>query len=247
MAQHNVEVIAIEGIPEVGQGDDLATLLLAAATLEDGDILVLTQRVVSKAEGRLVDLNSIEPSTFSIEFARRWEKDARMVELVLRESKRIVRMDRGVIISETSHGLICANAGVDASNVPGEAVVCLLPEDPDDSATNLRGAIKERAGRDVAVIITDTFGRPWRTGQTNVAIGVAGMSPLVDYIGTRDTQGRELRVTIIAVADEIAGAAELVMGKVENVPAAIVRGYKYLPVEGSAAELIREPAQDLFR
>jgi coenzyme F420-0:L-glutamate ligase / coenzyme F420-1:gamma-L-glutamate ligase len=247
MAQHNVEVIAIEGIPEVGQGDDLATLLLAAATLEDGDILVLTQRVVSKAEGRLVDLNSIEPSTFSIEFARRWEKDARMVELVLRESKRIVRMDRGVIISETSHGLICANAGVDASNVPGEAVVCLLPEDPDASATNLRGAIKERAGRDVAVIITDTFGRPWRTGQTNVAIGVAGMSPLVDYIGTRDTQGRELRVTIIAVADEIAGAAELVMGKVENVPAAIVRGYKYLPVEGSAAELIREPAQDLFR
>jgi coenzyme F420-0:L-glutamate ligase/coenzyme F420-1:gamma-L-glutamate ligase len=247
MAQHNVEVIAIEGIPEVGQGDDLATLLLAAATLEDGDILVLTQRVVSKAEGRLVDLNSIEPSTFSIEFARRWEKDARMVELVLRESKRIVRMDRGVIISETSHGLICANAGVDASNVPGEAVVCLLPEDPDASATNLRGAIKERAGRDVAVIITDTFGRPWRTGQTNVAIGVAGMSPLVDYIGTRDTQGRELRVTIIAVADEIAGAAELVMGKVENVPAAIVRGYKYLPVEGSAAELIREPAQDLIR
>jgi coenzyme F420-0:L-glutamate ligase/coenzyme F420-1:gamma-L-glutamate ligase len=156
-------------------------------------------------------------------------------------------MERGIIISETEHGLVCANAGIDASNVEGESVVCLLPEDPDASAARLRDRLRELAGANVAVIITDTFGRPWRVGQTNVAIGVAGMCPLVDYVGTRDTQGRELRVTLIASADEIAGAAELVMGKVENVPAAIVRGYRYQAREGSGAELIREAEKDLFR
>jgi coenzyme F420-0:L-glutamate ligase / coenzyme F420-1:gamma-L-glutamate ligase len=242
-----IQVIPIRGLPEVSPGDDLAGLLLEAADLEDGDILVVTQRVVSKAESRLVDLADIAPSAFATRFAERWEKDARMVELVLRESRRIVRMERGIIIAETYHGFVCANAGIDASNVVGESTVCLLPEDPDASAEALRRAIRELAGRSVAVIITDTFGRPWRAGQTNIAIGVAGMEPLVDYIGTVDTQGRELHVTVIAAADELAGAGELVMGKVENVPAAIVRGYRYRAGEGRAASLIRDPALDLFR
>jgi coenzyme F420-0:L-glutamate ligase/coenzyme F420-1:gamma-L-glutamate ligase len=243
-----VSIIPIAGLPEVRPGDDLGRQVYEAApTLEEGDIVVVTQRVVSKAEGRLVDLASVDPSPLALNFAERWEKDPRLVELVLRESKRIVRMERGIIISETEHGLVCANAGIDASNVVGESVVCLLPEDPDASAARLRDRLRELAGANVAVIITDTFGRPWRVGQTNVAIGVAGMSPLVDYVGTRDTQGRELRVTLIASADEIAGAAELVMGKVENVPAAIVRGYRYQAREGSGAELIREAEKDLFR
>ena len=247
MRSAGIQVIPIQGLPEVIPGDDLAGLLLEATELDDGDILVVTQRVVSKAEGRLVDLADIEPSAFAEGFAARWEKDPRMVELVLRESRRIVRMERGIIIAETHHGFVCANAGIDASNVVGESTVCLLPEDPDASAAALRRAIRERAGREVAVIITDTFGRPWRAGQTNIAIGVAGMEPLVDYIGTLDTQGRELHVTVIAAADEIAGAAELVMGKVEKVPAAIVRGYRYPAGEGRAASLIRDPALDLFR
>ncbi|MPZ23332.1 MAG: coenzyme F420-0:L-glutamate ligase [Dehalococcoidia bacterium] len=242
-----MEVIALPGIPEVRPGDDLAGLLTEASDPRDGDILVVTQRIVSKAEGRLVDLAEITPSAFAQGFAQRWDKDPRMVELVLRESRRIVRMDRGIIIAETHHGLVCANAGIDASNVVGESMVCLLPVDPDASAGALRRGIRERTGADVAVVITDTFGRPWRAGQTNVAIGVAGMEPLRDYVGTRDTQGRELRVTLIAVADEIASAAELVMGKVENVPAAIVRGYAYAPADGRAAELVREPDKDLFR
>jgi coenzyme F420-0:L-glutamate ligase/coenzyme F420-1:gamma-L-glutamate ligase len=243
-----VSIIPIAGLPEVRPGDDLGRQVYEAApTLEEGDIVVVTQRVVSKAEGRLVDLASVDPSPLALNFAERWEKDPRLVELVLRESKRIVRMERGIIISETEHGLVCANAGIDASNVEGESVVCLLPEDPDASAARLRDRLRELAGANVAVIITDTFGRPWRVGQTNVAIGVAGMCPLVDYVGTRDTQGRELRVTLIASADEIAGAAELVMGKVENVPAAIVRGYRYQAREGSGAELIREAEKDLFR
>ena len=242
-----ISVLPITGIPEVRPGDDLAGQIYAAASFEAADILVVTQRVVSKAEGRLVDLASVDPSPLAVSFAERWEKDPRLVELVLRETRRIVRMERGIIISETHHGLICANAGIDASNVVGESIVCLLPEDPDASAAGLRDRLVELGAPSVAVIITDTFGRPWRVGQTNVAIGVAGMSPLVDYIGTHDTQGRELRVTLIASADEIAGAAELVMGKVENVPAAIVRGYRYDEGGGSAAELIREPEKDLFR
>ncbi|HET9199879.1 MAG TPA: coenzyme F420-0:L-glutamate ligase [Dehalococcoidia bacterium] len=243
-----VSIIPIAGLPEIRPGDDLGRLIHEAAeTFEDGDIVVVTQRVVSKAEGRLVDLASVDPSPLALNFAARWEKDPRLVELVLRESRRIVRMERGIIIAETHHGLICANAGIDASNVVGESVVCLLPEDPDASAERLRERLLELGAANVAVIITDTFGRPWRVGQTNVAIGVAGMSPLVDYIGTPDTQGRELRVTLIASADEIAGAAELVMGKVENVPAAIVRGYRFEAREGRAAELIREADKDLFR
>lgn len=243
-----VSINPIAGLPEIRPGDDLGRLIHEAAeTFEDGDIVVVTQRVVSKAEGRLVDLASVDPSPLALNFAARWEKDPRLVELVLRESRRIVRMERGIIIAETHHGLICANAGIDASNVVGESVVCLLPEDPDASAERLRERLLELGAANVAVIITDTFGRPWRVGQTNVAIGVAGMSPLVDYIGTPDTQGRELRVTLIASADEIAGAAELVMGKVENVPAAIVRGYRFEAREGRAAELIREADKDLFR
>ncbi|MPZ24583.1 MAG: coenzyme F420-0:L-glutamate ligase [Dehalococcoidia bacterium] len=243
-----LQILPIQGIPEVRAGDDLAQQISdAGRPFETGDIVVVTQRVVSKAEGRLVDLASVDPSAFAIGFAERWEKDPRMVELVLRETRRIVRMERGIIISETHHGLICANAGIDASNVVGESMVCLLPEDPDASASRLREAMMGLGAPALAVIITDTFGRPWRVGQTNVAIGVAGMNPLLDYIGSRDTQGRELRVTLIATADEIAGAAELVMGKVDEVPAAIVRGYQLDPAEGSAAELIREPEKDLFR
>jgi coenzyme F420-0:L-glutamate ligase/coenzyme F420-1:gamma-L-glutamate ligase len=243
-----ISIIPVEGLPEVRADDDLGRQIHEAAPpLEAGDIVVVTQRVVSKAEGRLVDLASVDPSPLAANFARRWDKDPRLVELVLRESRRIVRMERGIIIAETHHGLVCANAGVDASNVVGESTVCLLPEDPDGSAERLRERLRELGAPAVAVVITDTFGRPWRVGQTNVAIGVAGMSPLVDYVGTHDTQGRELRVTLIAAADEVAGAAELVMGKVQNVPVAIVRGYRYEDRAGTAAELIREPEKDLFR
>ncbi|MCS7206406.1 MAG: coenzyme F420-0:L-glutamate ligase [Dehalococcoidia bacterium] len=247
-----VHLIGISGIPEVRPGDDLAYLIVQAShaqgtPLHNGDVVVITQKIVSKAEGRLVDLGTVEPSPFARHIAQQWDKDPRHVEVVLRESRRIVRMDRGVIICETHHGFICANAGVDASNIPGEGVVSLLPQDPDASARRVRQGIRARAGVTVAVIISDTFGRPWREGTTNVAIGVAGMEPLVDYRGRKDTYGKELRVSIAAVADEIASAADLVMGKTGLVPVVIVRGYPYQPTEGSARALLREPSQDMFR
>ncbi len=248
----DVRIIGIEGIPEVRLGDDLAALILGAAqrrglALQDGDVLVVTQKIVSKAEGRIVDLDSMEPGPFARQIAEQWEKDPRVVEVVLRESARIVRMDHGVLICETKHGLICANAGVDSSNVERLGTVALLPEDPDRSAEWLCGRIKESLNISVAVVITDTFGRPWREGHVNFAIGVAGMAPLRDYMGETDPAGYELRVTRMAVADELAAAAELAQGKLDRVPVAVVRGYAYPPGCGTAKELLRDPERDLFR
>ena len=247
-----VRIIAIEGMPEVRPGDDLAAQILEAAgrqalVFEEGDVLVVTQKVVSKAEGRIVDLDDVEPGAFAQQIAQQWEKDARVVETVLRESARIVRMDHGVLICETKHGLICANAGVDSSNVERLGTVTLLPEDSDASAQALRRRIEEAAGVSLAVIVTDTFGRPWREGHLNFAIGVAGMEPLLDYSGRFDPAGYELRVTQMAVADELAAAAELAHGKLDRVPVAVVRGYAYSPGSGTAKDLLRDPEKDLFR
>ncbi|HEU5198213.1 MAG TPA: coenzyme F420-0:L-glutamate ligase [Ktedonobacterales bacterium] len=247
-----LRIIPVRGIGEVKPGDDLAGAILAAIeqqgeALAERDIVVVTQKIVSKAEGQMVDPATIEPSAFAQEIAQTARKDAHHQEVVLRQSRRIVRMDRGVLITETKHGLICANAGVDESNVGGGHLLTLLPEDPDASAAGLRSAFAERTGADVAVIISDTWGRPWRTGQVNFAIGVAGMNPLQDYIGKHDPYGYELHVSLIAVADELASAAELVMGKIDRVPVAIIRGYEYTPAEGRASSLIRDSASDLFR
>jgi coenzyme F420-0:L-glutamate ligase/coenzyme F420-1:gamma-L-glutamate ligase len=247
-----LQILPVNSLPEVRPGADLAGMILQATadcgpTIEDGDVLVVAQKVVSKAEGRLVRLADVIPSPFAVSYAKTFDKDARHVEVVLREARRVVRMDHGVLIVETFHGLVCANAGVDASNVEGEEVLCLLPVDSDASAARLAGAVQARTGRRVAVIVTDTFGRPWREGQTNVAIGVAGMAPIRNYVGQTDPYGYELRVTQLCVADEIASAAELVMGKVDRVPVAIVRGFEYEPAEGSARQLVRAAERDLFR
>ena len=246
-----VSIQGIEGIPEIQPGDDLGRIIAAACrsqgvTLQDGDVLVVTQKAVSKSEGRFVNLDDVEPSALAVEMATPWDKDPRHVEVVLRETKRIVKMDRGVIIVETRHGLVCANAGVDASNVPGGQLM-LLPEDPDASARRIRDSLRRETGADVAVIISDTFGRPWRAGYTEVAIGVAGMLPIIDYVGQIDTHGRELRATWICVADELASSAELVTGKVNRVPVALIRGYAVPRGEGSAKEIVRAAELDLFR
>jgi len=246
-----LRLIGIPGIPEIAAGDDLPSLIvktLREANLEvgDKDVFVVAQKIISKAEGRTVDLSSIEPSQVAREWAETYDKDARMVEVVLRESKRIVRMERGVMISETHHGFICANAGVDASNVATD-LVTLLPVDSDESARRIQTTIEESFGVRVAVIVSDTFGRPWREGITNVAIGVAGIAPLIDYRGQMDSHGRPLRVTVIAVADELASAAELVMQKSAGVPVVIIRGFDYDARPASARELIRPAENDLFR
>lgn len=245
-----VRVLPITGIPEVRAGHDIAGLIIEAALagpgIRDGDVLVVTQKVVSKAEGRVVALDAVRPSAAAERLAAETEKDPRVVELILRESVGIVRQRGPVLITETRHGFVCANAGIDASNV-GEGLVCLLPEDPDASARALRDAVRKTTGADVAVIISDTFGRAWREGHTNVAIGVAGMLPFVDYVGQVDSHGYELRVTTICAADELAAAAELVQNKLDGVPAAVVRGYAYPPGEGSAREIVRDREKDLFR
>ena len=237
-----VSVLPLEGIPEIAEGDDLAGLLEAAAArgggLHPGDVLVVAQKAVSKAEGRVVSLDAVEPSTAAREHAG--EGDPRHLEVILGETVRIVRSRPPLVIAETRHGFVCASAGVDASNAPGADSVVLLPRDPDESARRLR----DRLG--VAVIVSDSFGRPFRQGTTDVAIGVAGFAPLTDHRGTRDRVGYELKTTQIAVADEIAGAAELVMGKTDGIPAAIVRGLQ-LGGDGSARDLVMPPDRDLFR
>lgn len=252
-----VRIIGIDGIPEVAAGDDLPALIGAAvaesgAGLEAGDIVVVTHKIISKAEGQIVDLATVEPSPLAATWGERWGKDPRKIEVVLRESRRIVRMHNGLIIAETAHGLVCANAGVDASNAAPDAVV-LLPKDPDASAARLREALRRRFGfgeRDApAVIVSDSFGRPWRNGIVNVAIGVSGLAPLVDYRGHADAAGYELSASILAVADEIASAAELVMHKLAGRPVAIVRGYA-APLDGSPGtgnDLIMDAERDLFR
>lgn len=248
-----VRIIGLAGIPEVHPGDDLPALITAAAAasstaIQDGDVLVVTQKVVSKAEGRLVDLAAVTPSPFAERYAALFEKDPRQIEVVFGETKRIVRMEHGVMICETHHGFICANAGVDASNVEKTGTLCLLPVDPDASARAIRAALRRALAVDVAVIISDTFGRPWREGHLNFAIGLAGIAPLIDYAGQLDPAGYELRVTQMAVVDELAAAAELVHGKLARVPVAIIRGASYTPADDVAtASLIRDAAKDMFR
>ena len=243
-----ISVLPLEGVPEVGEGDDLAALLAEAAGraggLEHGDVVVVAQKVVSKAEGRVVALADVEASAFAR--AAAGGEDARHVEVILRESARIVRMRPSLVIAETRHGFVCASAGVDASNAPAAGMLVLLPLDPDASAARVRAGLAERTGRKVGVIVSDSFGRAWRRGTTDVAIGVAGVRPLLDLRGERDPVGYELRTTMIGVADEIAGAAELLMGKTAGVPGAIVRGLD-VAGEGSARDLVMPPDRDLFR
>ncbi len=245
------ETIGIEGLPEIRPGDPIAELILAAAARQGtpviaDDVLVIGQKIVSKAEGRLLRLADVTASPIAAAMAAELGRDPRLVEVILRESRRVVRMDKGILIVETHHGWICANAGVDQSNVERE-VVALLPADADRSARALRDRIRALADADVGVIIADTFGRPWREGLTNVAIGVAGLAPLKSYLGAQDPAGHTLQATILAVADELAGAAELVMGKLDRIPAAIVRGLALPAAEEGSKPLLRDPARDLFR
>jgi coenzyme F420-0:L-glutamate ligase/coenzyme F420-1:gamma-L-glutamate ligase len=250
-----VEVVALDGIPEVVAGDDLAAFLGDALErqadllpLRADDVLVVTQKIVSKAEGAVVDLTTVEPRAEAIEFAARWDRDPRQVEVVLREARRVVRKANGVLITETPHGFVCANGGVDASNVgPGSGqVVTLLPRDPDASAAGIRQAIGARFGVDVPVIVSDSFGRPWRWGIVDVAIGVSGMLPLEDLRGIADHDGRVMRSTVRAVADEIATAAELAFGKTTARPAALVRGANPTRGEATIREALIPPENDLF-
>ena len=245
------EVLGIEGIGEVRPGDDVAALVLDAAArqgtpLATGDVLVVSQKVVSKAEGRLLRLADVTPSEIAVALAAGLGRDPRLVEVILRESRRVVRMDRGILVTETHHGWVCANAGVDQSNVDADTVA-LLPAEPDASARALRDAVRARTGAEVAVIVADTFGRPWREGLTNVAIGVAGLAPLRSYLGERDPAGRPLQATILAVADELASAAEPVMGKLDRIPAAVIRGLPLAASEEGSKPLLRDPTRDLFR
>jgi coenzyme F420-0:L-glutamate ligase/coenzyme F420-1:gamma-L-glutamate ligase len=252
MAQ-KIELIGIQGIPTIKEGDDLPKIIYDAAErqktpLKDDDIIVVTSKIVSLAEGRTVDLRTIEPSRFAQTIANDLDKDPRQVEVVLDETKSIVRMAQNHLIVETKHGFVCANAGVDKSNVKGENIVCILPDNPDLSSRKIREGLKRIGRIDVAILISDTFGRSLRAGVANVAIGVAGLSPILDYRGKSDMYGYKLRVTQIAIADELAAAAELVMGKINWIPAVIVRGYTYKKSERSTAkELLLEENQDIFR
>jgi coenzyme F420-0:L-glutamate ligase/coenzyme F420-1:gamma-L-glutamate ligase len=247
-----VEIFGLAGLPEIDRGADLASLIVQAAQrqdtpLEPGDVLVVTQKIVSKAEGRLVPLAGIVPSPLATSWGGAHGADPRLVELVLRESRRIVRMERGVIIAETSHGFVCANAGVDLSNVDGGTHAALLPEDPDRSARAIRDGLRTLAGYDVAVIVSDTFGRPFREGLVDVAIGVAGMRPLASYVGRTDPHGYPLKATVQASADEIAAASGLASGKLDRVPVTVARGVRFIAEEGTARDLLRAKERDLFR
>lgn len=251
-----LEVVALDDVPEVVEGDDLGAILGDALEREPGllplrsdDVLVVTQKIVSKAEGAVVDLTTIEPRPEAVEFARAHDRDPRQVEVVLREARRVVRMANGVLITETHHGFVCANGGIDASNVgPGSGqVVTLLPRDPDASAGRIRRAVEARFGVDVAVVVSDSFGRPWRWGIVDVAIGVSGMLPLEDLRGVADHDGRIMRSTVRAVADEIASAAELAFGKTTARPAALVRGANPTRGEARIRDALIPAENDLFR
>lgn len=251
-----VQVLALDGIPEIRKGDELGRLIGDAMErtdrilpLTERDVLVVTQKVVSKAEGAVVDLTTIVPGEQAVAFARRFDRDPRQVQVVLDEAVRVVRMANGVLITETSHGFVCANGGVDASNVGPDSgsVVTLLPRDPDASAAGIREGIRDRFGVDVPVIVSDSFGRPWRWGIMDVAIGVSGLEPLDDLRGKPDADGRTMRSTVRAVADELASAAELVFGKAAGRPVAIVRGAAFSRGEGSIRDVVMPSANDLFR
>ncbi|MFZ0327930.1 MAG: coenzyme F420-0:L-glutamate ligase [Nitrososphaeraceae archaeon] len=249
-----IEIIPINVHKDVCVGDDLVGLIIQAVDeigecIKDGDILVIAHKIVSKSENRFVNLKDIEPSAESMALAARSCKDPRLIELIRRESKEIVKMSRGIVIVETKLGFICANAGIDQSNVSTESDIALmLPENPDNSANMIRKCIKNITGKEVAVVVSDTFGRPFRQGQTNVAIGLAGIEPIESYIGRPDIFGKKLKVTEIAIADEIASAAELAMGKIDKIPAVIIRGYSYSTSnDSSVSSLIRNREMDLFR
>jgi coenzyme F420-0:L-glutamate ligase/coenzyme F420-1:gamma-L-glutamate ligase len=251
-----VEIIALDGLPEVRPGDDVAAMIgnaleatPGALPLETGDVLVVTQKIVSKAEGAVVDLRTVEPRPEAVAWAQRWDRDARAIEVVLREARRIVRMEHGVLITETPHGFVCANGGVDASNVgPASGdLVTLLPADPDASAAAIRAALRDRFGTDVAVVVSDSFGRPWRWGIVDVALGVAGLHPLDDLRGVADADGRVMKTTVRAVADELASAAELALGKTAGRPVALVRGANPPLGEDRIASVLMPAETDLFR
>ena len=241
-----MQIIPIQFDNEISSSDDISQLIVNSSEINEGDIVVVAQKIVSKQEGRIVNLSEVTPSLLAEGIASQYQKDPRAVELVLSETKRIVRMNNGIIIVETNNGLICANAGVDESNVK-EGFATILPVDSDKSAQNIRDKIKEKTSKSTAVIISDTFGRPFRMGQTNCAIGISGLNPILDYEGTKDTFGKVLRVTEIAVADELSSAAELVMGKTLKCPAAIIRDYSFNPEERLISDLIRPENEDLFR
>ncbi|CAB4549205.1 MAG: coenzyme F420-0:L-glutamate ligase [Actinomycetes bacterium] len=247
-----VQIFGVPGLPEIVPGSDLAAMILTAAAeagtpLADGDVVVVTSKIVSKAEGRLVELADVEPSTFAREWSEQWEKDPAVTELVLRESKRIVRQLGPVLITETHHGYVCANSGIDQSSSGAHGRVVLLPVDPDASARRIREGFVA-AGVDAAVIVSDTFGRAWREGQTDIAIGVAGIQPILSYIGQVDPHGHEFKVQAICTADELAGAAELVKGNVSRVPVGVIRGFAF-EIDDTAviAPVLRDQTRDLFR
>ena len=247
-----IQIFPIAGIGDVIPGQNVSTLIAAGLThtgitIEPGDILVVTQKIVSKAEGRIIDPRTVTPSHIAHMCAAQGHKDACYYEVVLQESKRIIKMDKGVLICETHHGLICANAGVDESNVDGGTHITLLPVDPDASARGIRSALGLMTGVEPAVIISDSFGRAWREGQVNIAIGVAGINPLINYAGQDDPFGYRMQASILAIGDEIAAAAELVMGKTDRIPVALVRGVSYDQEPASASALIRPAHKDLFR
>jgi coenzyme F420-0:L-glutamate ligase / coenzyme F420-1:gamma-L-glutamate ligase len=251
-----VEVLALAGLPEVRGGDDLEGMIgdaleatPGARPARPGDVLVVTQKIVSKAEGAVVDLRTVEPGPKAIAWAEAWDRDARQIEVVLREARRIVRMERGVLITETQHGFVCANGGIDASNVGPHSgdLVTLLPRDPDASAARIRAALRDRLGTDYPVVISDSFGRPWRWGIVDVALGVSGLVPVEDLRGQPDADGRLMRTTVRAVADEIASAAELALGKSAGRPVALVRGANPPLGEGTIRDLLMPAENDLFR
>ena len=249
--QDKIEIIPVRGIGEVKKGENLAeTILRAAKTsklrLRTGDVLVITHKIVSKAEGRILDLEKVTPSSFAKKVGRHIGKDPRHVEVILSESRRLVKMVKGLILAETTQGFVCANAAVDQSNVEVGKIV-LLPKRPDESAREMRAEIKRKQSVDVAVMISDTFGRPWREGQVDVAIGLSGIEPFLDYRGKTDQYGYNLKATVICIADEIASAAELCMNKLDRVPVVVVRGYRFKRAEIPARVIARKPARDLFR
>ena len=242
----SIQIIPVKIQKDIVPNDNLVDLVLESTEIQDGDILVFSQKIVSKNEGRILSLSSVNPSLLANGISSSYNKDPRLVELILSESKRIVRMENGIIIVETNHGFVCANAGIDESNVQ-DGYATLLPEDPDRSANLLKERIEQKTGKNIAVIISDTFGRPFRLGQTDVAIGVAGIDPILDYSGKPDTFAKIMQVTAIAVVDEICSATELVMGKVEKCPVALVRNYKFNFSDAKIQNLLRPKHEDLFR
>ena len=248
-----LQIFGVPGLPEIVEGTDLAAAILASAAaagtpLADGDVVVVTSKIVSKAEGRTVELDQVVPSPFAVEWSAQWEKDPAVTEIVLRESKRVVRQIGPILITETHHGFVCANSGVDQSSSGAHGRAVLLPVDPDASARSIRAGLFALAGIDVAVIISDTFGRAWREGQTDIAIGIAGMQPILSYIGQVDPHGHEFKVQALCTADELAGAAELVKGNLSRVPVAVIRGYEWEADDAATiAPVLRDQSRDLFR